>query len=472
MSMQIESLRQVHFTGIGGINMSGVAKILARVGVRVSGSDAARSEATKELEALGVPISIGHDAKHVPADCDLLIYSSAVPEKNPERLEARTRGIRELTNFEFLGHWTAGKRTVLITGTHGKSTTTSLAGLLFVAAHQDPTVIVGSRVPGFSDGNVRFGNSDLVVIEGDEYAKHFLEFRPSAVILNNIELDHTDVFPDLAAIMDAFHEMLDRVVDGGLVIANADDPNVQTLIGRARGSLDERGIRIRTFGFGSHANYQIKDHLSRTGEQVFALRDEQGKTVRFRLHVPGRMNVMNAAAAAALCASTGLLLQELVESVAEFNGIWRRFEKISDKDGVIVISDYGHHPTAVSATLEAAKSFYQGKRIVLAFQPHHRNRTKRLFDAFVPSFDRADALLLVEIYDVAGRENAEDADISSRDLQDAIVRRDSERAVTRSVEYAPNPDEALAVLKRWAREGDVVVVMGAGDIYLIANKII
>ncbi len=470
--MQIESLSRVHFVGIGGINMSGVAKLLARNGVQVSGSDVAASEATKELEQLNIPVKIGHDATNVPAGCDLLIYTTAVSEENPERVEARKRGLTQLTNFEFLGFWTAGKRTVLVTGTHGKSTTTALTGLLFEEAHQDPTVIVGSRVPGFPDGNVRFGSSDLVVIEGDEYAKHFLEFRPSAVILNNIELDHTDVFPDLAAMMDAFREMLERIVDGGLVIANADDPNVQTLVGRVRGELDERGVRIRTFGFGSHASFQVVDYLVRQGEQTFGLRDEQGKTVRFHLRVPGKMNVMNAAAAASLCASTGLMLQDLTDVFAGFPGIWRRFETIADKNGILVISDYGHHPTAVAATLEAAKTFYQGRRIILAFQPHHRNRTKHLFDQFVPSFDRADALLLVEIYDVAGRDDKEDEDVSSRDLRDAIIRRDAERNMVRSVEYVPDPEEALAVLKRWAREGDVVIVMGAGDIYKIAKQIL
>lgn len=470
--MQIESLAKVHFVGIGGINMSGVAKLLARNGIQVTGSDAAASEATKELEHLRIPVKIGHEASNLPSDADLLIYSSAVPEENPERAAARAWNIPQLTNFQFLGQWTAGKRTVLVTGTHGKSTTTALAGLLFEEAHQDPTVIVGSRVPGFPDGNVRFGSSDLVVIEGDEYAKHFLEFKPSAVILNNIELDHTDVFPDLAAMMDAFREMLESIVDGGLVVANSDDPNVQTLIGRVRGELDSRHVRIRTFGFGSHANFQIVDYLVRQGEQTFGLRDEQGKTVRFRLRIPGRMNVMNAAAAASLCASTGLLLQDLTDAIASFPGIWRRFETIADKNDILVVSDYGHHPTAVAATLEAAKTFYQGRRIVLAFQPHHRNRTKNLFDAFVPSFDRADALLLTEIYDVAGRDAKEDENISSRDLQDAVVRRDAERGNVRSVEYASNPDEALAVLKRWAREGDVIIVMGAGDIYKIASKIL
>jgi UDP-N-acetylmuramate--alanine ligase len=416
-------------------------------------------------------VQIGHEASHVPTDVDILIYTSAAPEKNPERLVAAARGIPQVTNFAFLGAWLASKRCLLVCGTHGKSTTTALTGLLLEEANQDPMVIVGSRVPSFPDGNVRFGSTDLVVIEGDEYARHFLEFEPYAVIINNLELDHTDVFPDFEHLLGAFRELLGKVRNGGIVIANADDRHVQTLIGTERVSLLEGGVRIRTFGFGSHADHQVVDYTVKPGEQTFGLRDVGGRVHRFRLGVPGRMNVMNSAAALSLISCMGIPLAGLEKALGNFHGIWRRFQKMSDRDGVLVVSDYGHHPTAVAATLEAAKTFYPGRRVVLAFQPHQRRRTRDLFLDFVPSFDRADALLLVEIYDVAGRESPEDEAISSRDLQDAIVRHDSDRATVRSVDYAPNPDEALAVLKRWKRQGDVIIVMGAGDIYTIADKI-
>lgn len=467
-----ERLRAVHFVGIGGINMSGVAKLLKRAGVTVSGSDVAASEATSELEALGVQVFIGHDAGNVPAVCDLVVYTSAVPELNPERAEARRRNIPQLTNFEFLGVWTRGKRTALVTGTHGKSTTTAMLGLMLEAGRKDPTVIVGSRVPGFPDGNVRLGSRELFVIEGDEYAKHFLSFEPHAVIINNIELDHTDIFPNLEAMMDAFRELLSKIGPGGIVVANADDRNVQTLIGRERSSLEARKISIKTFGFGSHATQQIMDHALRAGEQTFSLRNQRGLMSRYRLKIPGRMNVMNAAGALTMAFALGVDPEAVQDTVEHFTGIWRRFQHIASADGISVISDYGHHPTAVAATLEAAKSFYPGKRIVLAFQPHHRNRTKHLFDEFIPSFDRADALLLVEIYDVAGRDAREDRVISSRDLEEAVIRRDLERSIQRSVEYAPDPDSALDVLRRWKKSGDVILVMGAGDIYKIADKIL
>lgn len=470
--MDLLQVRRVHLVGIGGINMSGVAKLLARAGVRVTGSDVIASEATAGLMKIGISVIIGHDASNVPADTELLIYTSAAPEKNPERLAAAARGIPQVTNFAFLGAWLVQKCCLLVCGTHGKSTTTALTGLLLEGANQDPMVIVGSRVPSFPDGNVRFGSSDIVVIEGDEYARHFLEFEPYAVILNNLELDHTDIFPDLSSLLQAFRELLEKVRNGGIVIANADDPNVQTLVGQERAALVERGVRIRTFGFGTHADHQIVDYAVKAGEQSFGLCDASERVHHFKLGVPGKMNVMNCAAALSLISSIGIPWTGLEKVLSRFTGIWRRFERIAERDGILVISDYGHHPTAVAATLEAAKAFYPGRRIILAFQPHQRKRTRDFFLDFVPSFDRADALLLVEIFDVAGRESEEDQSISSRDLQDAVVRHDADRAMVRSVDFAPDSDEALAVLRRWKREGDVIIVMGAGNIYKIADKIL
>ncbi len=472
MGMPNLPYRTVHFVGIGGINMSGVAKLLKHAGATVTGSDTQASELTAELEALRIPVTIGHGAENVPKECDLLIYTSAVPELNPERAEARLRNIPQLTNFEFLGEWTKSARTVIVAGTHGKSTTTSLLGLMLEAGHKDPTVIVGSRVPAFPDGNVRIGAHNIFVIEGDEYARHFLAFSPHAVIINNIELDHTDVFPDLGALMETFRELLVNVQPGGIVVANADDRNVQTLIGKMRSSLEARNVSIKTFGFGSHANQQIMDHVVRGGEQMFSLRNPQGLMSRYRLKVPGRMNVMNAAGALTMALALHIDPHTLEDVTEAFTGIWRRFERIAEADDVLVISDYGHHPTAVAATLEAAKSFYPNKRLVLCFQPHHRNRTKHLFEAFNPSFDRADALLLVEIYDVVGRDDRSDHHISSRDLQEAVMKRDEERNANRPVEFAQDPAMALETLKRWKRPGDVIIVMGAGDIYKIATKIL
>lgn len=468
----IQDLKHVHVVGIGGIATSREAKLLHRLGISVSGSDVGASEAVEELRKKKIAVSIGHEAGHIPEQTDLVLYSSAVPESNPERVEARRRGITQMTNFDLLADWTLEKQPMLVCGTHGKSTTTALLGLALEQGMRDPWVFVGSRVPGFPEGNIRFGNSDYVVIEGDEYAKHFLVFQPSAVILNNIEWDHMDVFPDMASMIETFRELLHRVRDRGLVVANADDPLVSGLIGEERGRLEARGVRIRTFGFASHADVRISDHVVKSGAQSFSVTDEKNYVTRLGLQVPGRMNVMNATAAYTLATMVGVTADAAREALAGFTGIWRRFEKVAETNDYVVVSDYGHHPTAVAQTLEAAKQWYPGRRLVLCFQPHHRNRTRHLFLEFVPSFDKADALVLAEIYDVAGRDDSADADISSRDLEQAIVHHDADRGVKRQVMYVPDNDQALAALQHVCKPGDVIIVMGAGDIYKIAPKIL
>lgn len=465
------TFQHVHMIGVGGIQMSAVAKLLHRAGISVSGSDTAVSPQTEELKKLGISVAIGHDASHVSPNTDLVIYTSAIPELNVERAEARRRNIPQQTNFAFLGEWLAERRVILVTGTHGKSTTTAMLGLICEHAGLDPMVIVGSKVPQFPDGNIRFGHSDLVIVEGDEYERHFLQFHPVGVIINNLEWDHTDIFPELSDLVGAFRELLSQVQDHGLIVANADDPHVSTLIGQERTRLEARGVKIVTFGCASHADVQITDQTVQAEGQQYALRDESGLSTRMRLSVPGKMNVMNAAAATVMARGLKGTFESAKESLASFRGIWRRFEKISDQNGIVIVSDYAHHPTAVAATLEAAKSFYPGRRLVVCFQPHQRNRTRHLFLDFVSSFDRADLLIFCEIYDVAGREKLEDQDISSRDLQDAVIRHDADRSCIRQVDFASNPEESRLLLKRLCKTGDVVLVMGAGDIYKIAPQL-
>ncbi len=450
--------------------MSAIAKLLLRAGVGVTGSDSTASEQTDELIRKGIHVTIGQVEASIPTEAQLVIYSSAVPEENIERMQARARGLRQLTNFEFLAEWSQNQKIVLITGTHGKSTTTAIAGLILEASGQDPLVIVGSKVPGFVDGNVRPGAGHLWVIEGDEYARHFLAFHPSVVLINNIELDHTDIFSGLEDMVDAFRKLLDQMQDGGTVVANADDRNVSALIGSERTSLEARNIKIVTYGYGAHATVRVSDEAIRTGEQQFLVKDEAGHLIRVSLHVPGRMNAMNATGAAALALSLGAEPASVQRVLNKFTGIWRRFETVSDVDGILTISDYGHHPTAIRMTLEATRSFYPGRRILLCFQPHQHNRTRQLFLDFVPAFDLADALILAEIYDVPGREEAADATVSSKDLCDAIRHHDADRLCRRPLECARDPEEAQELIQRWQKPGDIVLIMGAGDIYRIVKK--
>ncbi len=460
--MNGRDFKKVHLIGVGGINISAVAKLLLASGISVSGSDVAENEQTQILQQRGAMIARGHAAEHVPADAELVIYSSAVPVTNPEREEAKRRNIPELTNFQFLAEWFYDAKTILVTGTHGKSTTTAMLGLMLERAKLDPTFVVGSKVPSFPEGNLRIGSPDLFVIEGDEYARHFLEFSPWGIVINNIELDHTDVFANLEEMVDAFRQLLHQIKSGGVVVANTGDVNVAKLLKEESEWIAQQSIRV--IGFGEHEMqaWNVKHEMKEGWNHIDVA--GSGVSYRFVTHAIGAFNALNAAGSALLAIACGADYASIATSLELFSGIWRRFERLGELNGATIYSDYGHHPTAVAQTLAAAHDAFPERRIVLCFQPHHRNRTKHLFFDFVPSFDVADVLVLCEIYDVAGRDAKEDEMISSQDLVDAIIPHDADRGVTRTVEYAKNPQEAVTATMKLVQAGDIVIVMGAGDI--------
>ncbi|MFZ2804260.1 MAG: UDP-N-acetylmuramate--L-alanine ligase [Patescibacteria group bacterium] len=460
--MNVRDFKSVHFVGIGGINMSAVAKLLLAAGVRVSGSDVAESEQTKILLERGATIKIGHVAENIPNDTQAIIYTSAAPETNPERIEGKKRGLPEFTNFQFLSSWFSSSKTILVAGTHGKSTTTAMLGLILEKAKLDPTVVVGSKVPSFPDGNLRIGSSDLFIIEGDEYARHFLEFKPFGVVLNNIELDHTDVFPTIEEMKDAFGELIGNIQPGGVLVANVGDWNVASLIASEADALTAHRVRIVRFNGANDGEWQVTHALNGAYTEVSIA--QPGIVFRLNLAIPGQMNALNAAGATLMARELGASYPDIAGALESFKGIWRRFEFLCEKNGAKIYSDYGHHPTAVAATLAAAKEQFPNFRLVLCFQPHHRNRTKNLFLDFIPSFDLADVLVLCEIYDVAGRDASEDDNISSKDLLDAVIRHDADRGVKREVEYAPDPKAAVERTSSLMQSGDMVIFMGAGDI--------
>jgi len=438
--MNLHELKSVHFIGIGGINMSAVAKLLLHAGMKVSGSDVQANDQTRILEEKGATIHIGESAEHIPDDCELVIVTSAAPMTNVERAEAEERRIPEMTNFRFLGEWFTDAKTIVVSGTHGKSTTTAMLGLALESATLDPTVVVGSVVPGFMDGNLRIGRDDLFVVEGDEYAHHFLEFTPFGLVLTNIELDHVDVFASIDSLLDSFHELVQKVSPGGIIVANMANDRVQRLLETEKAGLAEKQVKIIPFT------------------------EETATKQPFQLHVPGLMNRMNATSAFLMAEALGGASEVISESLEQFHGIWRRFELLGERDGYRVYSDYGHHPTAVEATLKATKEFSPDSRIVLCFQPHHRNRTKALFNEFVSSFDLADVLVLSEIYAVSGRDEDSDQDISSQQLLTEIHARDFKMNHDRIVKFGGNPARAIEMTFGFAKKGDVVIVMGAGDI--------
>lgn len=468
----IKTIHRAHFIGIGGIHVSAVAKLLMHHGIQVTGSEIAPSEMTNELSEKGCLVSLSQEAKNIPEEVDVVIFSSAVPPTNPERVETDRRSLPSFNSHAFLGEWYKGFDQMVIAGTHGKSTTTSMVGMCLVEAGLDPSIVVGTKVSTLEQGNIRFGTSNLVVLEGDEYDRHFLSFFPRYLLINSVELDHVDQYPNLDAIYDVFGKLIGQMQEGGVIIADGDEANIQELLRREAKNIQERHLQVRLFGRKDENVYRLVSRKVKDGRQSFEVLHPDQSVHTYQLSIPGEINALNAVGCIALCEAISAPREKIVLGLERFPGVWRRCEKIAERDGIVVLSDYGHHPTAVAKTVEAVKEFYPGHRLILCFQPHHRNRTRHLFLDFVGSFDRADELLLSEIYDVAGRDEAEDEAVSSQDLCDAIRHHDADRGIARSVTYAPNPTEALKILKEWVKPNDVVLVMGAGDIYKISFQLL
>jgi UDP-N-acetylmuramate--alanine ligase len=463
----------VHLIGLGGIHVSAIAKLLLSLGVALSGSDLEENEQVADLRALGVTVFIGHAAEHVPADAEAIVFSSAAKETNPERLEGARRGLPAFNSHQFLGILGKGMKQIVVTGTHGKSTTTAMMAVMAKEAGMHPTVVVGTRVPQLAAGNLEVGASKWLIIEGDEFDHHFLAYHPTVLVINNIEGDHFDVYPTIEAMLAAYRSLLTQVVDGGWIILNADDKLVQQLLDSEEQTLKDRGVRIKKVGMREGSEITLDSRQNADGLQTIQLHSyAQEKDVRIQLSVPGAMNAMNALMCYAAAEVIGMPLEKAVAGLAGFKGIWRRLEKIGEKDGVTVFSDYGHHPTAVIKTLEAVKEFYPNRRLVLCVQPHHRNRTKHLFTEFVGCFDLADVLIVCEIYDVKGRDQATDEAVSSKDLVQAIQEQDQKRSVKRPVSFTQNPAESLTAVQAILKSGDVLIVMGAGDLYKIAYALV
>ncbi len=463
------SFHIVHCLGVGGIGISAVAKFLQAQGKTVSGSDLVSSRVTDDLVARGIEVHIGpSDASWLAQDCDLVIYSEAVSETAPERVEATRRGIKQLGHFDFLGELSKSYRTICITGTNGKSTTTAIVGKIFETAGLDPTVFVGSIVPGWELGNIRIGKSDILIVEGDEYKRKMLKLHPETTLITNIEEDHLEIYKDLDDIKKAFHQLCEQT--STLILQNALYPDQLVACGHERAE-----VRL----FGEYVK-RAKRHTS-AGKQSLALKTGRipivSKTLgTLTLAVPGEFNMMNALGAIAVAEEYGVEWEVMQKTLAEFSGIWRRFERVGkyqimhkdEKGDVEIISDYAHHPTAIRGTIAAAKEFFPGRRIVAVFEPHQHNRTKELFDDFAVSFQGADVLILSEIYGVAGR--MEDAhEVNSKMLLDAIM--NSSNAPKEGM-YAANLHEAEHLVREHVRADDVVLVMGAGGIDNVARRLV
>jgi UDP-N-acetylmuramate--alanine ligase len=446
-------VRHVHFIGVGGIGMSGLAEILRTLEFDVSGSDLREGETTHRLKRLGVRIDVGHRTENV-GNADVVVYSSAIHPDNPEVVEARRRGIPAIPRAEMLAELMRVKYGVAIAGSHGKTTTTSLVATILGAAGFDPTVVVGGRMHVWGT-NARLGAGDLLVAEADESDGSFLRLTPTIAAVTNIDPEHLDFYKTHEAVKEAFVEFVEKVPFYGLAVLCLDHPAVQELLPRV-------GRRHVTYGLSPQADYSARalgHHKLRTSFVAY----KHGKPFgEFVVQMPGQHNVLNCLAAVAIADELEVPLDVMKEALATFHGVARRFTIVADVMGVALVDDYGHHPAEVVATLAAARRAFDG-RVIVVFQPHRFTRTHHLFDEFTRAFNLADRLLLLDIY--AAGEAPIDG-VSSERLARSIAEHGHH-----AVSYVPDRAEVARLVADEARPGDCVIALGAGDVTKLLKDI-
>jgi len=446
---------KIHFVGIGGIGMSGIAELLLNLGYGVSGSDLKGSDITKRLEGLGGVILEGHLAENVAADVDVVVTSSAVRKTNPEVQAARDRGIPVIPRAEMLAELMRLKEGVAIAGSHGKTTTTSLIATVVAHAGLDPTAVVGGKLNALGS-NAKLGKGELMVVEADESDGSFLRLSPAIAVITNIDPEHLDYYGTVEALQQAFVDFADRVPFYGLAVLCIDHPVVQHLIPRL-------GKRHVTYGVSPQADWRADNVRLAAFESKFVV-SHRGQTLgEVTLRMVGAHNVLNALACCAVAHELGIPFAATTEALGQFQGVQRRFTVRGERNGVTVVDDYGHHPAEIKATLAGARASFPHRRIVCAFQPHRYTRTRDLMGDFATAFNDADALVLTEIY-AAGEDPI--PGISGARLHEAVKACGHRDAVF--VERT-----ALAsTLRERIREGDLVLTLGAGDITHAAEELL
>jgi UDP-N-acetylmuramate--alanine ligase len=453
--------RRVHFIGIGGIGMSGIAELLANLGYTVSGSDEKPSAVTDRLVALGIRVAGGHAAANV-GDADVVVVSSAVRRGNPEVVEAERRHIPVIPRAEMLAELMRLRFAIAVAGAHGKTTTTSMVALMLERAGLDPTAVIGGRLSAFGS-NARLGRGELMVAEADESDRSFLKLFPTIAVITNIDHEHLESYGGFDDLQQAFVDFANKVPFYGAVLACADDPKLAAVLPRIR-------RRLRTYGLDSPDADVFATEVSLgplSAQAVVARRDHGVKGAdatplgTLALNVPGRHNLQNALAAVSVGLELGMPFERIAAGLRDFRGAERRFEIRGELEGVLVVDDYGHHPTEIRAVLAAAAALK--RRILVAFQPHRFSRTASLMDAFGPALAAADHIVLTDIY-AAGEDPI--PGVSLRALASAI-RRD----VRAPVDEVPRLDDVPQALARIARPGDVVMTLGAGSIGTIPERL-
>ncbi len=449
------SVNHIHFVGIGGIGMSGIAEILLSQGFVVSGSDMSRSETTEALEKLGATIMIGHCAENV-SGADVVVYSSAVkPGENVETVAAHESRIPVIRRAEMLADVARLKYCLAVSGTHGKTTTTSMCGLVLMAGGLDPTVIVGGRLRGLGGSNARLGHGQWTVVEADEYDRSFLQLSPTIAIVTNVEAEHLDIYKDYEDVRQTFVQFLARLPFYGLVVACVDDPGVRSII-------PFMNKPVITYGIDEPADVQAVScgFEGRTSRfHVMHKGEDMGEVL---LDIPGKHNVRNALAAIAVALRLGVAMDVIASTLRDFHGVLRRFEILGEKGDVMVVQDYAHHHTEVRATLESARAGWD-RRIIAVFQPHTYTRTRDFADDFGAAFSAADLVFVTDVY--AAREKPIPG-VSGETIVEAIRKHDHP-----AVYYVPSVNDIPSEVRRHLKKNDMVLLLGAGDIYKAGAEI-
>ncbi len=442
----------IHFVGIGGIGMSGIAEILVRLGYTVTGSDLKPSANTRRLEELGCRVSVGHAQEHIEG-ADVVVTSSAVDRQNPEVVAAKKNGTPIIPRAEMLAELMRLKYSIAVAGAHGKTSTTSITAAILEKGGLDPTVVIGGVLKS-KGTNAMHGLGDFIIAEADESDGSFLKFSPSIAIITNIDREHLDHYGNLATIKKAFVQFTERVPFYGLSILCLDNESVQEILPELTG-------RYTTYGLNTRADYQARGISFEGSRSFFSVYHHDELLGEITLNLPGVHNVSNCLASIAAAREIGIDFPTIKCALETIQGVKRRLEKKGDRDGVMVVDDYGHHPTELKTTLLAARESWPEKRIVAVFQPHRHTRTRDLFDEFTRAFYNTDALILLPIY-AAGEKPVEG--ITSQSLAEAIGSRGHE-----NVTCFETFNEVVDHLEEILEEGDLLLTLGAGDVLKIGE---
>jgi UDP-N-acetylmuramate--alanine ligase len=445
----LESYRNVHLVGIGGIGMSGIAEYLAAKGVKVTGSDLRETQITRRLRWLGAEVSIGHAAENVSPDCELLIYTSALDDENPELKQAKANGIEVMKRAAALGLIVNGMFVIGVSGTHGKTTTTAMIAKMLIDADMDPTVFVGGSLDFLEGGASRIGSGEIAVVEADEYDRSFLQLRPDIIVITNIDADHLDIYNDMNEIIDNFRLFIERRKNNGKIIACGDDPDVTAAL-KGFGNSE-------TYGFRKSNGHVVSDLNFEGSRTEFSI---DGHIISIR--VPGAHNALNSTACFLAGRELKLSANMIGDSLRDFTGVNRRLE-LKYENGLMVFDDYAHHPEEVRASLDAIRKLGHGSRIITIFQPHLFTRTRDFFKEFAESFKDTDLLLLAKIYPAREKEIE---GVSSRLILNEYFK------LGKNGIYIENPDEIIETLESISKEGDIIVFQGAGDITGICDRFV